>query len=199
MIEGLLRHCTDAEIDANYTDTHGASVVGFAFTELLGFKLLPRLKNIESVRLCSPDDGPAMWPRLERVVKNRPIDWALIERHYDQVVKHATALRLGTAETEQVLRRFTKAGGPKSPVYLALEELGGWPPTSALSAARFFGSGSFSSFGTLIHGWPLRVTTCTPPVAPRAIAASGRSRATRCRRSRSATKSLASKGLPSAA
>ena len=24
MIEGLLRHCTDAEIEANYTDTHGA-------------------------------------------------------------------------------------------------------------------------------------------------------------------------------
>lgn len=25
MIEGLLRHCTDAEIEANYVDTHGAS------------------------------------------------------------------------------------------------------------------------------------------------------------------------------
>ena len=28
MIEGLLRHCTDAEIEANYTDTHGASSWG---------------------------------------------------------------------------------------------------------------------------------------------------------------------------
>jgi len=40
------------------------------------------------------------------------------------MVKHATALRLGTAETEQVLRRFTKGGGPKSPLYRAFEELG---------------------------------------------------------------------------
>jgi hypothetical protein len=39
MIEGLLRHCTDAEIESNYVDTHGASVVGFAFTELLNFRL----------------------------------------------------------------------------------------------------------------------------------------------------------------
>lgn len=54
MIEGLLRHCTDAEIESNYVDTHRASVVGFAFTELLNFRLLPGLKNIGSVRLYRP-------------------------------------------------------------------------------------------------------------------------------------------------
>ena len=41
MIEGLLRHCTDAEIEANYTDTHGASMVGFAFCHLLGLSCSP--------------------------------------------------------------------------------------------------------------------------------------------------------------
>jgi TnpA family transposase len=44
-------------------------------------------------------------------------------RHYDQLVKYATALRLGTAEAEQVLRRFTR-GGPKHPTFQALEEVG---------------------------------------------------------------------------
>ncbi|MGO9789097.1 MAG: hypothetical protein ACLP8S_06105 [Solirubrobacteraceae bacterium] len=29
-LQGLLHHCTDADIEANYTDTHTASVAGLA-------------------------------------------------------------------------------------------------------------------------------------------------------------------------
>ncbi|MFD6247462.1 Tn3 family transposase [Streptomyces roseolus] len=124
MIEGVLRHCTDVEIDRQYTDTHGASIVGFAFAHMLGFNLLPRLKNVGSARLYRPAAGEDdTWPHLAPVLSTKTIDWDLIAQQYDQIVKYTTALRLGTAEAEQVLRRFTR-GGPKHPTYRAIEELG---------------------------------------------------------------------------
>jgi TnpA family transposase len=74
MIEGLLRHLTSAEIDRQYTDTHGASIVGFAFTHLLDFQLLPRLKNIGSARLYRPGVGEdEAWPQLDEVLLNKTI------------------------------------------------------------------------------------------------------------------------------
>ncbi|MEV6618463.1 Tn3 family transposase [Streptomyces sp. NPDC051051] len=124
MIEGVLRHCTDVEIDRQYTDTHGASIVRFAFAHMLGFNLLPRLKNVGSARLYRPAAGEdETWPHLAPVLSTKTIDWDLIAQQYDQIVKYTTALRLGTAEAEQVLRRFTR-GGPKHPTYRAIEELG---------------------------------------------------------------------------
>lgn len=53
----------------------------------------------------------------------RAINWDLIRQQYDQMVKYATALRLGMAETEAILRRFTK-GNLLHPTYQALAELG---------------------------------------------------------------------------
>ncbi|EHL5407892.1 Tn3 family transposase [Salmonella enterica] len=42
MIEGVLRHCTDMDIEKQYVDSHGQSEVAFAFSYLLGFDLLPQ-------------------------------------------------------------------------------------------------------------------------------------------------------------
>jgi len=99
MIEGLLKHCTDMEIEKNFVDTHGQSEVAFAFCHLLGFNLMPRLKNIGKQKLYRPDTGIAeSFPNLQKILI-RPINWELIRQQYDQMVKYATALRLGTAET----------------------------------------------------------------------------------------------------
>ena len=123
MIQGVLRHCTELEVDRQYVDSHGQSIVAFAFTKLLGFQLLPRLKRIGKQRLYRPDAGqPDTYSNLQPVL-TRPIDWELIRQQYDEMVKYATALRLGTAEAEAILRRFTREN-TQHPTYKALMELG---------------------------------------------------------------------------
>jgi TnpA family transposase len=123
MIEGVLRHCTEMEVEKNYVDSHGQSEVAFAFCHLLGFQLLPRLKGIHAQKLYRPQPGQADAYPLLHPVLTRPIHWELIRQQYDQMIKYATALRLGTAETEAILRRFTRHNY-QHPTYRALAELG---------------------------------------------------------------------------
>ncbi len=123
MIEGLLRHCTNMKVEKNYVDSHGQSEVAFAFCHLLGFNLMPRLKAIQRQKLYLPDTGQSnAYPNLKPVL-TRSINWDLIRQQYDQMIKYATALRLGTAETEAILKRFTRSN-LSHPTYRALAELG---------------------------------------------------------------------------
>jgi TnpA family transposase len=123
MIEGVLRHCTAMDIEQHYVDSHGQSEVAFALCHLLGFDLMPRLKAIASQKLSRPHTGnPDAYPNLQPIL-TQPINWTLIRQQYDDMIKYATALRLGTAEPEAILRRFTRSN-VQHPTYRALLELG---------------------------------------------------------------------------
>lgn len=124
MIEGVIHHVTEMQVDRQYVDSHGQSEVAFAFCRLLGFQLLPRLKAIHKQRLRLPDDdAKAETYKNLTPILTRSIRWDLIRQQYDQMVKYATALRLGTAQTEALLRRFTR-NNIQHPTYKAFAELG---------------------------------------------------------------------------
>jgi TnpA family transposase len=133
MLEGVLRHCTDMTIERNMVDTHGQSEVGFAFSYVFGLELLVRFKDIAGQRLYLPDATFATNLSRLRPVLRKAIDWALIEQQYDEIVKLATAIRLGTANAESVLRRFTRTNA-QHPTYKALIELGKAVKTKFLCA-----------------------------------------------------------------
>ena len=123
MLHGLLRHNTNMTVEKNYVDTHGQSEIAFAFCHLLGFELMPRFKQVGEQRLYLPtNEAKEHFPNLELVL-TRAIDWTLIEQQYDQMVKYATALRLGLAETEVILRNFSRSD-IQHPTHKALAELG---------------------------------------------------------------------------
>ena len=122
MIEGVLRHCTDMEVKRQYVDSHGQTTVAFAFCRLLGFELMPRLKDISHQKLHKAAAGQ-VFGNLKQVMAPRAIAWGLIEEYLDAMVKHAAALKLGMADAESILRRFTR-NNIQHPVYKALFELG---------------------------------------------------------------------------
>jgi TnpA family transposase len=123
MIEGVLRHATDMNVEKDYVDSHGQDEAAFAFCCMLNFELLPRLKGIGRQKLYRPEAGkPQAYPSLQPVL-TRPIDWELIRKYYDEIIKYTTALRLGTADAEAILSRFMR-NGVKHPAYQAVLELG---------------------------------------------------------------------------
>jgi TnpA family transposase len=122
MVEGAMRHGTDMEIQQNFVDSHGASIVGFGITRLLDFDLVARFKLINRMKLYVPGRGDnASYPMLGPAL-TRPIRWDIIANNYDLMIKYATAIRLRTASTEALLRRFTSETTHSA--YAAMLEVG---------------------------------------------------------------------------
>ena len=122
MVEGAIRHGTQMRLESNYVDSHGASFIGFGITRLLDFDLIARFKQINQIKLYLPDPGTVGAYPLLRPALTRPIRWNLIAPQYDSMIKYATAIRLGTASTEAILRRFTR--DVTHPAYAAMLEVG---------------------------------------------------------------------------
>ncbi|MEO1645365.1 MAG: Tn3 family transposase, partial [Chloroflexota bacterium] len=123
MIEGLIRHSSEMSVNKTYTDTHGQSEVAFAFCHLLGFQLMPRIKDIYRQKLYLAEKGSRHRYSELDLILTRPIRWHLIRQQYDEFIKYASALRFETAEPEALLKRFTRHN-VQHPTYTALLELG---------------------------------------------------------------------------
>lgn len=122
MIEGIVNHSTDADVQKSYVDSHGQSLVAFSFSYLLNFALLPRLKGIGSERLYTPKTDNIDLQNLSQIL-SRTINWDLIKDNYEQMVQYAVALKLKMTDPESLLKRFI-SNNLQHPVYKALQELG---------------------------------------------------------------------------
>lgn len=131
MIMGVLKHDTKMNMDKTYMDTHGQSTIGFGFGRCLSFDLLPRIKRIHKQKLYYPtpkdkDSYPHLTPILQKAIK-----WDTIENNYDEVVKHAVAVKIGLVEPDVLIKRFSK-DNYTHPVYKALTEIGNVGKTNFL-------------------------------------------------------------------
>ncbi|MBN3885157.1 MAG: Tn3 family transposase [Nostoc sp. JL34] len=121
VLDGLLYHESDLQIQEHYTDTSGYTEHVFAMCHLLGFRFAPRMRDLPDKKLytfepSSPDSPLA--PLL-----GDKINVKLIQESWDEILRLASSIRTGTVTASLMLRKL--ASYPRqNRLALALRELG---------------------------------------------------------------------------
>lgn len=122
IIEGLLRNESDIQPDTIHADTQGQSLPVFGLAALLGFDLLPRIRNWADLNFYRPT-STATYQHISGLFGDNVIDWELIERHWSDLLRTAISIREGRLSSVTLLRRLGNHSR-KNRLYRAFRELG---------------------------------------------------------------------------
>jgi len=122
IIDGLLENESDIQPKKLHGDTHAQNFSVFALTHVLGIELMPRIRRIKELRLYKAE-RKLKYENINQLLDSTPINWAIIERHWRDIVRIAVSIKLGKINASTILRRFGSKN-QKSKLHLALEELG---------------------------------------------------------------------------
>lgn len=84
IIEGLLKNNSDIQPDIIHGDTQAQSTIVFALAHLLGFRLMPRIRNWKDVKLFKPSKK-TKYKHIDPLFSD-VIDWDLIEKHWQDMM-----------------------------------------------------------------------------------------------------------------
>jgi TnpA family transposase len=121
VIEGLLKAGLSVESDTVHSDTQGQSSTVFAFTHLLGIKLMPRIRNWKSLTLYRPEKA-AKYEHINRLFSG-VVDRELIERHWKDLMQVALSIYAGRISSATLLRKLGSSSR-KNRLFFAAQELG---------------------------------------------------------------------------
>jgi len=121
VLDGLLYHETDLQIEEHYTDTGGVSDHLFGMCPPLGFRFAPRIRDLADRRLYTLE-SPATYPTLAPLIGG-DVDVKRIEAHWDDLLRLFTSVRLGTVTASQILRKLA-AYPRQNGLAVALREMG---------------------------------------------------------------------------
>ena len=54
MLDGVLYHESDLDLEEHYTDTHGYTEINFAAFGMVGMRFCPRIRSLHRQRIYSP-------------------------------------------------------------------------------------------------------------------------------------------------
>ena len=122
IIEGLLKNDSDVQPDTIHADTQGQSLPVFGLAALLGFDLLPRIRNWHDLVFYRPDEG-TRYQHIDSLFGDEAVDWGLIEAHWPDLLRTAISIRENRMSSVTLLRRLGNHSR-KNRLYRAFRELG---------------------------------------------------------------------------
>ncbi|PHB04928.1 DDE transposase [Bacillus wiedmannii] len=121
VLDGLLHHETDLNIEEHYTDTAGYTDQIFGLTHLLGFKFAPRIRDLSDSKLFTIDKA-SEYPKLEAILRGQ-INIKVIEENYEDVLRLAHSIREGTVSASLIMGKLGSYSRQNS-LATALREMG---------------------------------------------------------------------------
>lgn len=126
ILERLLEHQTSLRPTEIMADTSGVSDIIFGLFWLLGYRFSPRLADIGSARFWRIDPQ-ADYGVLNKFARHR-INPKRVKHHWDDFLRVAGSLKLGTVNASELVRSLLKSDRP-SGLSMALADLGRIPKT----------------------------------------------------------------------
>lgn len=121
ILDGLLMNDAGRRVREQYADTGGFTDHVFGMCAILGYKFVPRIRDLPSKRLYAFNAGDA--PHQLQPLLGGKINSALIERNWGDILRVAATIAAGGVAPSQILRKL--ASYPRqNELALALREIG---------------------------------------------------------------------------
>ncbi len=121
VLDGLLHHETDLNIEEHYTDTAGYTDQIFGLTHLLGFKFAPRIRDLSDSKLFTLEKA-SEYPKLESLLRGQ-INIKIVKENYGDVLRLAHYIREGTGSASLIMGKLGSYSRQNS-MAIALREMG---------------------------------------------------------------------------
>ncbi|MEH0573897.1 transposase [Streptomyces sp. B21-108] len=125
IIEGLLKNTSEVQPTTVHADTQGQSQPVFALAHLLGFDLMPRIRNWKGMTFYRPSKTTE-YVHIDALfgeAGKNAIDFDLIESQFRHLMRVAVSVREGAISSSTLLKRL-RSGSKKNATYAAFREVG---------------------------------------------------------------------------
>lgn len=121
VLDGLLYHESDLQVEEHYTDTAGFTDHVFALMQLLGFNFAPRIRDLNDKKLFIPETFTEYSALAEHI--GGTINTKKIIQNWDEILRLATSIKNGTVTASLIVKKigsYPRQNG----LAVALRELG---------------------------------------------------------------------------